>query len=92
MVKMDRDEILKEAMKVINNDRNADYGDARENFENTAKLWSAYTGYEIGHIDVAVMMVLLKISRIRVSPDKADHWVDICGYSALAGEIGSYGR
>ena len=77
MVKMDRDEILKEAMKVINNDRNADYGDARENFENTAKLWSAYTGYEIGHIDVAVMMVLLK---------------DICGYSALAGEIGSDGR
>ena len=89
---MDRDEILKESMKVINNERNADYGDARENFENTSKLWSAYTGYEIGHIDVAVMMVLLKISRIRVSPDKADHWVDICGYSALAGEIGSDGR
>lgn len=86
---MDRDEILKEAMKVINNDRNADYGDARENFENTAALWSAYTGHKIGHIDVAVMMVLLKISRIRVSPDKADHWVDICGYSALAGEIAS---
>ena len=41
---------------------------------------------------MAVMMVLLKISRIRVSPDKADHWVDICGYSALAGEIGSDGR
>ena len=42
---MDRDEILKEAMKVINNDRNADYGDAKENFENTARLWSAYSGY-----------------------------------------------
>ena len=37
------------------------------------------------------MMVLLKISRIRVSPDKADHWVDICGYSALSGEIASGG-
>ena len=89
MVKMDRDEILKEAMKVINNDRNADYGEARENFQNTADVWSAYTGYEIGPVDVAVMMVLLKISRIRVSPDKADHWVDICGYSALSGEIAS---
>lgn len=91
MVKMDRDEILKEAMKVINNDRNADYGDAKENFDNTAELWSAYAGHKFSAVDVAVMMILLKVSRVRVSPDKADHWVDICGYSALAGGLNSDG-
>ena len=91
MVKMNRDEILKEAMKVINNDRNADYGDAKENFDNTAELWSAYVGHKFSAVDVAVMMILLKVSRVRVSPDKADHWVDICGYSALAGGLNSDG-
>ena len=49
MVKMDRDEILKEAMKVINNDRNADYGDARETFK-MVNFWSAYTRYEIDRL------------------------------------------
>jgi len=90
-VVMNRDDILKEAMKVINNDRNADYGDAKENFDNTAELWSAYAGHDFSAVDVAVMMILLKVSRIRVSPDKTDHWVDICGYSALAGGLSSDG-
>jgi len=91
VVKMDRDDILKEAMRIINTDRNSDYGDAKENFDNTAKLWSAYTGYELGAVDVAVMMMLVKISRIRVSPDKVDHFVDLCGYASLCGEISSNG-
>ena len=84
--------LLVDAAMIVDGARQSEYGKPQESFEKLAALWSAYTGYEIGHIDVAVMMVLLKISRIRVSPDKADHWVDICGYSALAGEIGSNGR
>lgn len=91
MVKMNRDEILKEAMKIINTDRNADYGDAKDNFDNTADLWSAYTGHEFNAVDVAVMMMLVKISRIRVSPSKVDHFVDLCGYASLCGEISSDG-
>lgn len=91
MVKMNKNEILEEAMRIINNDRNADYGDAKENFDNTAQFWSAYTGHEYNAVDVAVMMMLVKISRIRVSPDKVDHFVDLCGYASLCGEISSNG-
>jgi hypothetical protein len=29
------------------------------------------------------MMELLKISRIKVSPQKQDHWKDTCGYASL---------
>tara|TARA_B100000676_G_scaffold199065_1_gene195626 strand:- start:204 stop:473 length:270 start_codon:yes stop_codon:yes gene_type:complete len=88
---MNKNEILEEAMRIINNDRNADYGDAKENFDNTAQFWSAYTGHEYNAVDVAVMMMLVKISRIRVSPDKVDHFVDLCGYASLCGEISSNG-
>tara|TARA_Y100001978_G_scaffold9734_1_gene8056 strand:- start:538 stop:816 length:279 start_codon:yes stop_codon:yes gene_type:complete len=91
VVKMNKNEILEEAMRIINNDRNADYGDAKENFDNTAQFWSAYTGHEYNAVDVAVMMMLVKISRIRVSPDKVDHFVDLCGYASLCGEISSNG-
>jgi len=36
--------------------------------------------------DVAVMMMLLKISRISWSPQKEDHWVDIAGYAACGAQ------
>lgn len=38
-------------------------------------------------MDVANMMIMLKISRSVTSPDKADTWLDIAGYAALAGEM-----
>jgi len=37
------------------------------------------------------MMVLLKVSRSRASPQKMDNWIDMCGYAALAGEMVSGG-
>ena len=36
--------------------------------------------------DVAVMMSLLKISRISWSPNKEDHWVDLAGYAACGAQ------
>jgi hypothetical protein len=37
--------------------------------------------------DVAVMMGLLKIARIKTSPAHADNWVDLAGYAACGGEL-----
>ena len=50
-------------------------------------MWSSYLDEDITVVDVANMMVLMKIARTKKSPDKADSWVDICGYAALIGEI-----
>jgi hypothetical protein len=32
--------------------------------------------------DVAIMMILLKVSRLGWSPEVADHWLDVAGYAA----------
>lgn len=36
--------------------------------------------------DVAIMMTLLKTSRLAWSPTKEDHWIDSAGYSACGAE------
>jgi len=40
----------------------------------------------IGPEDVAIMMTLLKVSRLSWSPEKRDHWVDIAGYAACGAD------
>ena len=87
-----RDEILNTAMSLISGDRHDDYGDAKDSFESIARLWTAYLNVAVSPMDVANMMMLLKMSRSLTSPDKADTWVDICGYAALAGEMMTDGQ
>jgi hypothetical protein len=37
--------------------------------------------------DVAVMMTLLKLARIKSNHANPDNWVDGCGYMACGGEL-----
>lgn len=59
------------------------YGDPRPNMERTAGLWSAYLGHEVTAHDVAQMMVLVKVSRSKVSRHD-DNYEDQVGYSEIA--------
>ena len=59
------------------------YGDPRPNMERIAGLWSAYLGTEVTAHDAAQMMVLVKISRSKVSKHD-DNYVDQVGYSEIA--------
>lgn len=77
-----REECLTTALGLVNGDRNAQYGDPRQDFQRTASMWTAYLGVEIAPHDVAAMMMMLKVSRIRWSPEKFDSWVDAAGYAA----------
>ena len=87
---MKRDEILKSAGHLISKDRHDTYGDSATSHSRIAAFWSAYLGVvEITAVDVASMMVLMKVSRSKggsASPH-LDNFVDICGYAALAGEM-----
>ena len=85
---MNRTEILKTANEYITKDRQATHGNAENNFSFIAKLWSAYTELPITSQDVAMMMALLKMARFKGNHQHTDNAIDLCGYAALAGEIG----
>ena len=89
-----REKILQDALKIVTQDRNKDYGDPEDNFSTIAEYWWTYlhsknlfadTGI-LTATDVAAMMILMKCSRLATSPDKEDHWVDIAGYAACGGQ------
>lgn len=88
---MTRLSILEEAIRCVTKDRNATHGDPEDNFNTIAQLWHTYMLHRrsgnLNGVDVAVMMMLMKISRIITSPEHPDHWVDAAGYSACGGGI-----
>jgi len=86
---MQRAEILDAAKKCVCGQRVQDYGKPEDNFRQIADLWNAYVGGEpqFGPLDVAIMLSLLKVARIRTGTGTDDCFVDLAGYAACAGEI-----
>lgn len=87
-----RAQILREAERIIYGDREDEYGSPAVNLQATADLWSAYLERQLNApikpYDVALMMVLLKVSRAKNGGQTSiDHFVDIAGYAAIAGEL-----
>jgi hypothetical protein len=71
----------------VNGEREQQYNSPERSFEKIASLWGAYLGVEISAVDVASMMALLKIARVKTGSGKADNWIDLAGYAACGGEI-----
>lgn len=85
---MTRPEILDAAKTCVCGQREQDYGSPEDNFAAISKLWNAYLGDDVTDAhDVAMMMALLKIARIRTGRRTADSYVDLAGYAACGGEI-----
>ena len=89
---MNRAELLANAQEIVHHNRQDDYGKPEDNFGTIAKMVSAYlsskfgTPIQIDPHDIAVFNALQKISRIAITPAKADSWVDLIGYGACGGE------
>jgi hypothetical protein len=83
---MNANELLQSASDTITV-RNHTHGDAKDNLRRTGMLLSAYLEIPIHDYQVAVIMQLVKISRTQESPYLLDHWIDLLGYGALAGEL-----
>ncbi len=81
-----RTKVLTQADKLVNGARAAEYGDAKQNFEDIAKLWSVLLETEVTAQQVALCMIAVKSARLMKSASH-DSWVDICGYGALGGEL-----
>lgn len=86
---MNRSEILQAASDCVNGQREQDYGSPEDNFQVIADLWSTYKSVEFSPVDVAMMMALMKIARIRNKGGTGDSFVDLAGYAACGGEIAS---
>nr|DAE79403.1 MAG TPA: zinc-ribbon family protein [Caudoviricetes sp.] len=84
-----RKSILDAAEKCVCQDRQDTHGRPEDSFGAIADLWTAYldAGREITPVDVAQMMILLKVGRAKGNPAHADNWIDMAGYAACAGEI-----
>ena len=84
---MNRTDILDAARQAITVDRAATHGDAENTFGLIAAYWSAHLGCVVTAGDVAQLMVLFKVARMKANPGHADNYVDAVGYAAIAGEL-----
>ena len=84
-----RSNVLDTAKQYVTKDREATHGNMEDNFESIGMLWEQYFdyGWSFSPADVAVMMALLKIARLKSSKDNPDNYIDACGYMACAGEL-----
>lgn len=80
--------VLEAAKDILNGQRKEDYGNYKENFYRVTHYWNTYLGHKgilSGSIlpeDVAMLMILFKISRLEHNYTK-DSAIDICGYITL---------
>jgi Domain of unknown function (DUF6378) len=90
-----RRQLLEEAATVVTKDRNAAYEEPENSFRNIARLWNAYLAAkrdpEITPVDVAQMMILLKVARLTNNPSHYDSALDIAGYAACLADVASSG-
>ena len=84
---MTRSEILDLAKTYVTQDRAATHGNAERNFGLIAVYWSAHLDANVTAADVAVMMTLLKLARLKSNIGNLENWTDGCGYLACGGEI-----
>jgi hypothetical protein len=93
-------EILETARQLVDGDRARTHGDKVDNHVCIAELWNAYLRLQLRHagvdipgvivdpIDVATMMILLKVARtVSGGEHNLDNYIDAAGYAAVAGEI-----
>lgn len=74
--------ILHEAIQIRSGERNADYGDAVENFRRITEIANAITGLSLTSIQICKIMIAVKLARERHNP-KRDNRVDLCGYTDI---------
>ena len=79
-------DIIAEAIRILK-PRGDVYGTVRENHERIARIATEMSGKELKAVDVAMVLVAVKLSRIAQSPDHVDSYVDAINYLAFAGEF-----
>ena len=74
--------ILKEADRIVNGERQADYSDPVKNFADIAKVASVLTRKELTPQDCAKVMIAVKLCR-EAFKHKRDNLTDLAGYTEI---------
>lgn len=86
-----RKEILNAIEQCVCKDRMTTHGDAEDNFKDIADIWTIQLGAKLStpltSVDVAALMVGMKLARIKHNPKYLDNWVDVGGYAVCGGGI-----
>lgn len=83
---MKRAKILDGAKTVVTQ-RQVVHGQPENSFGLIAAYWSAHLDVTVTPADVTVMLTMLKLARIKASPEHVDNWIDGAGYLACGGEL-----
>ena len=81
--------IAVDALRLVDEDRQEKYGDYDENLSRIADMWSGFLGTDISAMDVALMMVLVKISRSKAGYAR-DNAVDGVAYFLIHDSLARY--
>lgn len=85
--KFQRESVLQEAERLINGQRQSDYGHPIDNFTQTGRMWGAILNIpDIPAETVGLMMVAAKVSR-ETNVHKRDNLVDMAGYAGTVEKI-----
>lgn len=82
-----REAVLLDAAEIVSGAREETYGGPEDSFGRIAAYWTTCLGHEVTAVDVAKMMLLLKVARLDKASDHYDSWVDAAGYAACGAEI-----
>lgn len=81
------------AAALVGGAKQDEYGPKAEALGRVAGLWNAYLAARrdlaapLDAVDIAHMNVLEKIARTQGPTMKEDHFIDMCGYASIAGEL-----
>lgn len=88
-----KNSILVEAARLVDGDRQSDYGHPQDDFKRIATIWSALLenklNTDLTSSEVGAMMIALKLSRTAFK-NKRDNWIDIAGYAHCADLCSTY--
>ena len=86
MTVKNRIDLLKKAIEYTGGDRLKDYGSPIDNHKNIANIFNAITDKQLTAKDVALVHIATKLARLKASPKKDDHYIDIMAYIGIAYE------
>lgn len=78
--------VLEEALRICDGDRQDSYGHPFENFSIIQKFWSATLGIEVTYDQIVFCMIGVKMAR-HLSRGKRDNIVDIAGYAWVLDKV-----
>lgn len=83
-----RIDAIDEARKIINGERDVQYGGPEENFSRIADIWTILFDRKFTTEDVAMAFVATKLARFASNSGfQPDTWIDIIGYGACGYEV-----